>query len=272
LAREEKMFVIGEKINATRKSIEAAIRERDVARIQDVAKAQEQAGADALDVNCGTVPASEEPEAMKWLVETVQAVTDLPLCIDSANSEALASGLAAHRGKPIINSISGESLRYDSVLGLVKQYGARVIAMCNDDRGLPSSLEMALDVGKALINRLIDDSIPIDDIYLDPLVRTLATSPATVIDTLELMRNLSNSFPGLHLVSGLSNVSYGLPERRHLNRAFVVMSIAYGLDAVIADPLDSQLMALVYASEALVNKDRFCLDYIKAYNAGKLSD
>jgi 5-methyltetrahydrofolate corrinoid/iron sulfur protein methyltransferase len=266
------MFVIGEKINATRTSIAAAIRERDVVRIQEVATAQEQAGADALDINCGTVPAHEEPEVMAWLVETVQAITDLPLCIDSANSEALAAGLAAHKGKPIINSISGENRRYENVLGLVKQYDARVIALCNDDRGLPSSREMALEVGNTLINRLINDSIPVDDIYMDPLVRTLATSPETVIETLEVMRGLSRGVPGLHLVSGLSNVSFGLPERRHLNRAFVVMSIAYGLDAVIADPLDSQLMALIYASEALVNKDRFCLGYIKAYDAGKLSN
>ena len=266
------MFVIGEKINATRKSIDAAINERNAARIQEVAKAQEQAGAHALDVNCGTVPALEEPETMKWLVKTVQEVSDLPLCIDSANSEALAAGLAEHRGRPLINSISGESARYSSVLPLVKQYGARVIALCNDDRGLPSSREAALEVGDALINRLIKDGIPVDDIYLDPLVRTLATSPETVIDTLEVMRDLSRKFPGLHLVSGLSNVSFGLPERRHLNRAFAVMSIAYGLDAVIADPLDNQLMALISASEALVNKDRFCLEYIKAYNAGKLSN
>ena len=266
------MFVIGEKINATRKSIDAAINERNAAQIQEVAKAQEQAGAHALDVNCGTVPALEEPETMKWLVKTVQEVSDLPLCIDSANSEALSAGLAEHRGRPLINSISGESARYSSVLPLVKQYGARVVALCNDDRGLPSSREAALEVGDALINRLIKDGIPVDDIYLDPLVRTLATSPETVIDTLEVMRELSHKFPGLHLVSGLSNVSFGLPERRHLNRAFVVMSIAYGLDAVIADPLDSQLMALISASEALVNKDRFCLEYIKAYNAGKLSN
>ncbi|MGO9569402.1 MAG: dihydropteroate synthase [Desulfomonilaceae bacterium] len=266
------MFVIGEKINATRKSVDAAIKERNAARIQEVAKAQEQAGAQALDVNCGTVPALEEPETMKWLVKTVQQVSDLPLCIDSANSEALAAGLAEHRGRPLVNSISGETARYNSVLPLVMQYGAGVIALCNDDRGLPSSREMALEAGDALISHLIKDGIPVDDIYLDPLVRTLATSPETVIDTLEVMRELSHKFPGLHLVSGLSNVSFGLPERRHLNRAFVVMSIAYGLDAVIADPLDSQLMALVYASEALVNKDRFCLDYIKAYNAGKLSN
>ncbi len=135
---------------------------------------------------------------------------------------------------------------------------------------ISSLAEMALEVGDSLINRLIKDGVPVEDIYLDPLVRTLATSPETVVDTLEVIRELSRRFPGLHFVSGLSNVSYGLPERRHLNRAFVVMSVAYGLDAVITDPLDAQLIALIYASEALVNKDRFCMNYIGAYNSGKL--
>lgn len=264
------MFIIGEKINATRKSIDTAIKAQDVAFIQEVARAQEQAGAHSLDVNCGTVAASEEPETMKWLVRIVQEVTGLPLCIDSPNAEALAAGLAEHKGKPLINSISGETSRYESVLPLVQQYNAGVVALCNDDRGLPSTKEMALEVGDALVSRLLKDGIPVDNIYLDPLVRTLATSPETVVDTLEVMRELSHRYPGLHFVSGLSNVSYGLPERRHLNRAFVVMSIAYGLDAVITDPLDAQLVALVYAAEALMNKDRFCMNYIGAFNNGKL--
>lgn len=265
------MFIIGEKINATRKSIDAAVKAKDVAFIQEVARAQEQAGAHALDVNCGTVSAAEEPETLKWLVRIVQEVSGLPLCIDSPNAEALAAGLAEHKGKPLINSISGESARYESVLPLVKQYSAGVVALCNDDRGLPSTKEMELEVGDALVSRLVKDGVPVEDIYLDPLVRTLATSPETVVDTLEVMRELSHRFPGLHFVSGLSNVSYGLPERRHLNRAFVVMSIAYGLDAVITDPLDAQLVALVYAAEALVNKDRFCMNYIGAFNNGKLN-
>ncbi len=264
------MLIIGEKINATRKSIDAAIKARDVALIQEVAKSQEAAGAHVLDVNCGTVPAFEEPEVMKWLVKIVQDVSDLPLCIDSANSEALAAGLEVHKGRALINSISGENNRYQSVLPLVKQYKAGVVALCNDDKGLPSTKEIAIEVGSSLVARLINDGIPVDDIYLDPLVRTLATSPETVVDSLQVMKELSLEFPGLHFVSGLSNVSFGLPERRHLNRAFVVMSVANGLDAVITDPLDAQLIALIYAAEALMNKDRFCMNYIGAYNNGKL--
>ncbi len=264
------MLIIGEKINATRKSIDDALKARDAARIQEVAKAQEQAGADFLDVNCGTVAVCEEPEAMQWLVKTVQEASGLPLCIDSPNSEALAAGLRVHAGKPLINSISGETVRYRSVLPLVKEYEAGVIALCNDDRGLPSSKIMALEVGDSLVTRLVADGVPLSNIYLDPLVRTLATSPETVVESLEVMRELSLRYPGLHFVSGLSNVSFGLPERRHLNRAFLAMSVACGLDAVITDPMDAQLVALIYASEALMNKDRFCMKYIGAYNQGKL--
>ncbi len=266
------MFIIGEKINATRKSIDAAIKSRDAAYIQKVAKDQSEAGSNWLDVNCGTLASSEEIDTMGWLVETVQRVTDIPLCIDSPNAEALAAGLAVHKGeKPLINSISAESNRYDSVLPLVKQYDAGVIALCNDDRGLPSTKEMAIEVGDVLVHRLLKDGVDIDKIYLDPLVRTLATNAEAVVTTLEVIRELLNRFPGLHFVSGLSNVSYGLPERRHLNRAFVVMSIAFGLDAVIIDPLDKNIIALIYAAEALVNKDAFCMNYIRTYNSGNLN-
>lgn len=265
------MFIIGEKINSTRKSIAAAIKDRNALHIQEVAKAQENAGAHALDVNCGTLATSEEAETMKWLVKTVQAVSELPLCIDSASPAAIAAGLQEHVGKPVINSISGESQRYDAVLPLVKQYNASVIALCNDDRGLPSSTEVALEVGNSLVARLIHDGIPVDDIYLDPLVKTLAAIPETVVQTLDVMRELALRYPGLHFVSGLSNVSFGLPERKHLNRAFVVMSVANGLDAVIADPLDRVLVALIYAAEALMNKDRYCLEYVRAFREGKLT-
>ncbi len=264
------MFIIGERINATRKSIDVAVRARDAAYIQHVALEQAQAGSDALDVNCGTVDALEEPATMEWLVKTVQGVTDLPLCIDSPNPSALAAGLKAHKGKPVINSISGETGRYEKVLALTKQYSASVVALCMDDRGIPTNKEQALEVGTALVSKLTAEGIPVDDIYLDPLVRAVSTSPESVLETLSVMRELGQRFEGLHFVSGLSNVSFGLPERRHLNRAFVVMSIANGMDAVIADPLDASLSALIYAAEALVNKDRFCLHYIKAFHDGKL--
>lgn len=264
------MLIIGERINTTRKSMDQAVRERNTDAIREEATRQVQAGAQTLDVNCGTLPADAEPEALVWLVRTVQESTGLPLCIDSPNPEALAAALPIHKGKAIINSISGEKERYTRVLPLVKKYQASVVALGMDDRGIPPTRVQGLEVGLKLVSDLLSEGIPLQQIYFDPLVRSLATSPASVMDTLGLMQDMGSKFPGLHFVSGLSNVSFGLPERRHINRAFVVLSVASGLDAVIMDPLDGTMIALIYAAEALMNKDRFCLKYIGAHRQGKL--
>jgi len=270
LAQEGMMLIIGEKINTTRRSMEQAVKERNADLIREEAVKQVQAGAHILDVNCGTLAAEAEPEALVWLVKTVQTATALPVCIDSPNPEALSAALAVHQGKPMVNSISGEKTRYARVLPLVKQYQASVVALGMDDRGIPQDKNQALETGQRLVNDLLADGMSAGDIYFDPLVRSLATGTGAVLDTLSVMRDMASRFSGVHLISGLSNVSFGLPERRHINRAFVVLSVASGLDAVIMDPLDGTMVALIYAAEALVNKDRFCLKYIEAYNQGKL--
>jgi 5-methyltetrahydrofolate--homocysteine methyltransferase len=266
------MLIIGEKINTTRKSMGRAVEERDHRAVQEEALRQVQAGAHMIDVNCGSLSADAEPETLAWLVDTVQSSVDVPLCVDSPNPHALTRALAVHRGKPMINSISGERARYEQVLPMVKQYGASVVALGMDDRGIPQNKDQAREVGVTLVERLLGDGISLDDIYFDPLVRSVATNQQAVVECLQLMQELRSRFARLHFVSGLSNVSFGLPERRHLNRAFVVMSIANGLDTVIMDPLDSTMMALILAAEALMNKDRFCMNYIKAYNQGKLKE
>ncbi len=264
------MLIIGEKINSSIKRVNEAILNRDSQAIIDIAKKQADAGANFLEVNCGTLDTAEEPAAMEWLARLVQESTQLPLCIDSPNANALEAGLKVHKGQAMINSISGETERFKQVLPLVKKYDAKVVALCLDDRGIPEGSSAAIAVGMKLVNDLVAAGIPLDRIYLDPLVRTQATSPTAVIDTLAIMQALGATYQGLHFVSGLSNVSYGLPERRHLNRAYVAMSISAGLDAVIMDPTDAGMHAQIYAAEALMNKDRFCLAYIKAGNAGKL--
>lgn len=264
------MIIIGEKINSTRKSIHRALADKDRDAIAAEAIRQAEAGADYLDVNCGTLNTAEEPEALQWMVRTVQEATGLPLCIDSPNPEALAAGLAVHSGEAMINSISGEKDRFEKVLALAKKHDARLVALCLDDNGIPTDKEKAIFVGEKLITAIVDGGIPEEKIYLDPLVRTLATDANAVLDALGIITALGNRFENLHFVSGLSNVSYGLPERRHLNRAYVVMSIAAGLDAVIMDPLDKTMNALILASEALVSKDRFCMKYIRANNEGRL--
>src|SRR5665811_955785 len=265
------MLLIGERLNTTRAGLQAAVETRDAGVVAAEAEAQRDAGAHLLDVNCGSITAAEEPAALAWMVQAAQAAVELPLCIDSANPAALAAGLAVHQGRPLINSISGESERYRAVLPLALDYGAGVVALGMDDGGIPQDRQSALEVGTVLVKRLLADGVSLDAIYFDPLVRALSTSPASIAESLELIEDLGRRFPGLHFVSGLSNVSYGLPERRHVNRAFAVLSIMSGLDAVIVDPLGRTLVALIYAAEALAGRDRFCLEYIKAFKAGRLA-
>lgn len=265
------MIIIGERINSTKKSIAKAVLARDAAFLQEEAQKQVDAGATILDANCGTLPAEEEPAALEWLIETIQAVTGVPLCIDSPNPDALARGLAVHKnGKPLINSISGESERYKRVLPLVKEYQAAVVALGMDDRGIPTTYDAALTVGVKLVDDLLAAGLAVEDIYFDPLLRSVATSGETVLDTLRLMNAIAAKYPGIHVTCGLSNVSHGLPERRHLNRAFLVLGIQHGLDAPIIDPTDPVARSLIYATNALLCKDKFCLSYTRAFRQGHL--
>lgn len=265
------MIIIGEKINSTKKSIANAVIARDAAHIQEEAIKQQKGGATILDANCGTLPAEQEPEAIRWLVQTIQAVVDLPLCIDSPNPAALVSGLAVHKGKPLINSISGETERFKQVLPLVKEYNASVVALCMDDRGIPSNYEISAEVGVKLVEDLLAQGIAVGDIYFDPLLRAIATDTAAATDCFKLMELISTKFPGIHVTCGLSNVSHGLPERKHLNRAFMVLAMEHGMDAPIIDPTDPIAMALVYAATTVLNKDKRCVQYTRAYRQGKLT-
>ncbi|MDN5344072.1 MAG: 5-methyltetrahydrofolate--homocysteine methyltransferase [Clostridia bacterium] len=263
------MLVVGELINSSRKAVAQAIANRNKAYIQDLARKQAAAGAAIIDVNCGT-SIGEEEKVMAWLVDTVQEVVDVPLCIDSPSAEALATGLAAHKGQAMINSITAEKERWAEVLPLVKEYKAKVIALCMDDGGMPESVADRLRVADKLVSGLVAAGVPADDIYLDPLIKPLGVNSQYGVEALESVAALKEKYPEVHSICGLSNVSYGLPERRLLNRAFMVMCLTRGMDAFILDPLDIQLMGLLRAATALAGQDEFCLEYIAAARAGKI--
>lgn len=263
------MLIVGERINTSRKAIAPAVRERNTEFIQKVAKEQVAAGATFIDVNAGTL-VDDEPEALKWLVQTVQSAIDVPLCIDSPNPIAIGAALKVHKGKAIINSITGEKERFQSIAPLVKEYGASVVALCMDDRGMPENIEERFNIAENIVEQLAQMGIPQRDIYIDPLVRPISTGSDNGLVAIETIRRVMQGFDGVHTICGLSNVSFGLPERKLLNQAFLIMCMTAGLDAVILDPLDNHLMALVAASRALLNKDEFCMDYIAAYKAGRL--
>ncbi len=262
------MLIIGELINSTRKSIKKAIEERDAATIKDLALRQVEAGANWLDVNAGAF-VNGEVEQLEWLITTVRQVTQSPLCIDSPRPAALERGLAMAGENPFTNSITAEKERYREVLPLVKKYHTNVVALSLDDNGMTDDMDQVYRVAEGLIKRLEDDGVPPQHIFIDPLVRPVSTNSEYGSGVLALLERITAGFPDVHKTCGLSNISYGLPKRKLINQTFMVMAIARGLDSAIIDPLDPRMMAEICAAEALIGRDVYCMEYIKADRAGK---
>jgi 5-methyltetrahydrofolate--homocysteine methyltransferase len=263
------MLVIGEKINGTRKLVNKAVLERDAAHIQKLALSQVEAGADALDINAGT-STDREADDIIWLINTVQEVMDKPLCLDSPNPDALLAGLSATRQVPIINSISAEEHRLKDVLPIVAHHGCRVLALALDGNTIQTTCEGRMAIVRRLFEETRKAGVPDDKVYIDPLVMSVATDTKACLTTLETMRTILTEYPTAHLTAGLSNVSFGLPARTLLNRAFLTLAIEAGLDSAIVDPTDRGLMETMYASYAVLGRDRHCAQYNRAFRAGKI--
>lgn len=264
------MKIIGEKINGTRTRVAAAVAERDAGAIQALAAAQAEAGADWLDVNAGTPPTTE-PDDLTWLVETVQAVTDVPLCLDSANPAALERALEAVDRTPMINSINGEAVRLEGILPLVAEHGCEVIALALGGTKMPEDVAERMDTVHLVMEHTRAAGVPDDKVYVDPLLMTVATNTQAGRTTLDTIREIRAAYPEVHLTLGLSNVSFGLPSRSHVNRAFATLAIAEGLDSAIADPTDRELVAAFLAAELVLGQDRHCLTWTRAARQGRLS-
>jgi len=263
------MLIIGEKVNSSIKSVAAAIENREADYIRKLALDQVTAGADMIDVNAG-IFTDDEVQLLQWLVTTVQEVTDVPLCIDSPNPAALKAALPIHRGKALVNSISLEADRYDTMLPVVKEFGASIVALCMDERGIPRDAKGRIEIACRLAEKLNSDGISTEDIYFDVLVQPISVDGTFGMTALEAVRGIREHLPGAHITCGLSNVSFGLPERKLLNNAFIAALIAYGMDTFIIDPLDRGMMTMIAATKALTGQDEFCEEYLKAFRSGKL--
>ncbi len=263
------MKLIGEKINGTRKKVAQAIAERNTAIIQELALSQTQAGAAWLDVNAGTHP-DREADDLIWLINTIQAVVDTPLCLDSANPDALRSAIQAVKKTPMINSISGEPQRLAGILPIVAEHGCEVIALCMDDKGIPETAEGRLTVIRKVFDETRRLGVPDEKIYVDPLVMTIATNTQAGRTILDTIRAIRAEFPQAHISTGLSNISFGLPVRSLINRTFLVLAMEAGMDTAIVDPNDRELQAAMIAADLLLGNDRHCLRYTRAYRAGLL--
>ncbi len=261
------MKIIGEKINGTRKRVQQAIVERDAKFIQDLAKSQADAGADWLDANAGTAP-QREPDDLIWLVENIQAVTDKPVCLDSANPAALETAIKVVKQTPMINSISAEPHRLKGVLPLVAQYKTPAVALAMDEKGIPKTKEDRLSVIRRLLGETRKLGIPDNTLYFDPLAMTIATGQDNGLVFFDTIRAIRQEFPEVHMTCGLSNISFGMPARAYINRVFLTLSMAAGLDCAICDPNDHEIRTTMMATELLLNQDKHCLKFTKAFRAG----
>jgi len=263
------MLIIGEKINGTRRQVAKAIAERDKEYIQDLARRQENAGADYLDVNAGTKP-DLEPDALVWLVRVVQEVVDVPLCLDSVNPKALTAAMDHVEQTPMVNSISGEKKLLEEVLPLAANHGCPLIALALDDRGIPKTTEDRLAIVRQVIQETDRVGIAHDRLFVDPLVIAIATDTNSALKAFETMRGIKAEFPDVHLTSGLSNISFGMPARGLINRAFLAFALEAGLDSGIMNPLDRALYEALLAAEVVLGRDRYCLNYTNAYREGRI--
>jgi len=264
------MIVIGENINSTRKKVAPLIEAKDAGAIVAICNEQKDAGATHLDLNAAAI-IGKEHELLPWLVETVQAEIDLPLSVDTPSPQAAALALPLCKNKPILNSISGEKERLEGLLPLVKEHKPSTIVMAMDDDGMPTNVEDRVEKIKPTVDKLIDAGLAPEDLLLDPLVFPVGADQHNALIILDTIRRFKSEFAGCNVVCGLSNVSHGLPARKFINQAFLVMCVQAGMSAVIINPLDCYIMALLKASLALTNQDEFCMDYIKANEDGKLS-
>ena len=263
------MLIIAERINASRKTIAKAIAEGDRAFIQEEAKSQAAAGANYIDVNAGTF-VGEEADKLKWIIGAVQEVTELPLSIDSPDPAVIRAMIPLLKKTPLINSITLEPSRIEGLLPLVVENKAKVIALCQGENMMAETVEQKVELAGLLVEKLTSAGVPLDDIYIDPLVYPLSTNPNSASATLDAIGEIMKAFPGVHTVCGLTNVSYGLPARKLINRAFLAAAITKGLDAAIIDPTDKLLFAMLKAATMVAGKDDYCMDYICAFREGRV--
>ena len=263
------MIIIGESLNATIKKVKEAVINRDVAFVQSLAREQVEKGANMLDVNAA-VSGMNEAENLVWMVKTVQEVVDVPLVLDSSDPAALLAAMEVHRGKPMINSISAESEKVEKLQPVVANSDCDVIVLCMDDNGISNDVDVRLDIARRAVMPLLEAGKKPQEIYVDPLVMSVSVDMAAPKKTLELFQRIHDGVPGIEGVNttgGLSNVSFGMPNRRLLNSHFLTMAICMGMNSCIVDVRNRDLMSGIYAASALVDPKGF-RSYLKLCRKG----
>jgi 5-methyltetrahydrofolate--homocysteine methyltransferase len=256
--------IIGERINPTgRKILAAEMTAGDFSRVEADARAQVEAGAHMLDVNAG-IPLADEPAILARAVQLVQSITDVPLSIDSSIVAALEAGLRVYQGKALVNSVTGEEERLESVLPLVKKYGAAVVAISNDETGISEDPDVRFEVAKRIVHRALDHGIPVSDIVVDPLVMPIGAINRAAVQVMRLVHRLKSELK-VNTTCGASNISFGLPRRNGINAAFLTMAIGSGMTSAITNPLHPEVVEAVLGADVMMGHDPDCARWIKKF-------
>ncbi len=264
ISNERPFCVIGERINPTgRKLLAAEMKVGDYSRVKSDALAQVEAGAHMLDVNAG-IPLADEPRILAESIELVQSLTDVPISIDSSIVAALEAGLQVCKGRPLVNSVTGEEERLESVLPLVKKYDTAVVAISNDETGISEDPNVRFEVAKKIVERAEDYGIKRCDVVVDPLVMPIGAIGTAGRQVFDIVYRLRNELK-VNTTCGASNISFGLPHRQGLNSAFLTMAIGAGMTSAITSPLHSEIMHAIMAANVMMGTDRECRQWIKKF-------
>ncbi|MCY4425412.1 MAG: dihydropteroate synthase [Halieaceae bacterium] len=261
---ERPFVIIGERINPTgRKILAEEMKRGDFSRVEADALAQVAAGAQMLDVNAG-IPLADEPALLARAIELVQVVTSVPLSIDSSIVAALESGLAVYQGKALVNSVTGEEERLESVLPLVARHGAAVVAISNDETGISEDPDVRYEVARKIVERAADYGIPRCDVVVDPLVMPIGAINSAGRQVMCLVKRLREELK-VNTTCGASNVSFGLPNRNGINSAFLTMAIGAGMTSAITNPMHREVMQAVLGADVMMGHDPDCARWIRKY-------
>ncbi|MBN2569194.1 MAG: dihydropteroate synthase [Deltaproteobacteria bacterium] len=269
------MLIIGEKINASIKSVGQAITDKNEEFLINIAKDQAGAGADFIDVNAGVGQDARESatKIIEWLIDLIQNEIEKPICIDSDDPAVLKAALGRYRGERVmINSVNAEPDRLETVGRLAAERQASLVALVMKAGGIPRTVDERLQAAEIIVEHLARVGVREDQIYFDPLVLPISVDTTQALVTLRTIEEIKTRYPSAKTVMGLSNISFGLPSRASVNRSFMLMAASAGLDAAILNPLDRKLMSLVKVADMLTNKDPLCKGFIRAHRKGLLED
>jgi 5-methyltetrahydrofolate--homocysteine methyltransferase len=266
IGHDQPFCIIGERINPTgRKQFQMQLRENDLSRLAIDVEQQVSGGADVLDVNMG-VPLTDEPALLGRAITMIQSLTDLPICIDSSIIEALQVGLETYQGKALVNSVTGEDDRMDLVLPLIKKHGAAIIALPNDETGIPTTVAERMAITEKIVRTVEKYGIPLEDLLIDPLAMPVGADPDSVKITLETIYRIREKW-GLNMALGASNVSFGLPYRHAINAAFLPAAMSHGLTSAVMDARTPIIVEAVRAADLLLGLDQWGSNWITRFRS-----